>query len=261
MVIETGEGRLGMRTSARIELYDLAARKKSARPYSFPIEIGRQPEGPETIQLAAKYGKISRRHGRIERRNDQFVFVDTSSNGTLVSGKHINQAERVFQAGDAIEIENYRIRILGEPIVLKHTSSSLEELEEISTTIGDNVIIALHRGRIEIAHIEDRSDIKTENVLIELRVESNFIRAQIRNPNPSPSITINNHPIDGGETALKLFDVLQLEGNRFEVLDPSQRKIICGNSTCQLINSPPFENNCKWCGHHLAYGYTRVIEE
>ena len=56
-------------------------------------------------------------------------------------------------------------------------------------------------------------------------------------------------------------DVIEIDNRRFEVLHPGEHRIVCGFDHCHLLNPPPLEANCRFCGRHLANagGFSRIL--
>jgi hypothetical protein len=73
------------------------------------------------------------------------------------------------------------------------------------------------------------------------------------------NIRINKSPVKEPRRPLHTNDVVTIDNDRFEILEPGAHRLVCGNEACHLINPPGFEANCKWCGHHLTNGVTRLL--
>ena len=63
------------------------------------ITIGRNPQSDIVI---SGYDVVSYDHATIEYDNGKFLFIDDSSNGTLINGQRINHESRPIQQGDSI---------------------------------------------------------------------------------------------------------------------------------------------------------------
>ena len=81
------------------------------------------------------------------------------------------------------------------------------------------------------------------------------MRPRIRRPSK------NKSPITQARTPLVALDVIEVDGTRLEILTRHESRIVCGNGRCNLLNPPPLEANCRFCGHHLANsgGFSRIL--
>lgn len=73
--------------------------------------------------------------------------------------------------------------------------------------------------------------------------------------------TRNKAKVKDVRMPLVSLDVIEIEGTRFEILSHHEHRIVCGYDKCHLLNPPPLEANCRFCGHHLANsgGFSRLI--
>lgn len=63
------------------------------------ITIGRNPQSDVVI---SGFDTVSFDHAIIEYENGRFLFIDDSSNGSVVNGEHINHESRPVQQGDPV---------------------------------------------------------------------------------------------------------------------------------------------------------------
>ena len=83
----------------------------------------------------------------------------------------------------------------------------------------------------------------------------------VGNDDTRAKVTKNKSPVTQARTPLVSLDVIEIDGTRLEVLHPHENRIVCGYDRCHLLNPPPLEANCRFCGHHLANsgGFSRIL--
>lgn len=248
-----------MSNEIKLEIHDRKTGDRRIEEAELPVEIGKSPSGPSRIVLAADRQTVSRSHGRLELRDANLTYIDTSSNGTTVSGQLIKGGERRVGAGDLIAIEDYAIRILSQlAITLKLTDAKLAQLSDmrvgtdqssVVTRVGD--ALALHKG--------DAGDGLSDTAILELSFDGAAVTVEAKNDADGLDVRINNRAVDLPAQASP-GDVVSVGQNRIEILSVGQEKIVCGNPSCHLLNDLPFEENCVWCGYYLAASgsFTRV---
>lgn len=249
---------------------------------SLPAQIGRQHDMRNQVLLDPKYRTISRIHGMIERTSRGFVYTDSSTSGSRVGGLVVRDSRVALPPTFHIEIENYTIsRVDITPFVIYATTDKLQEVEALEVLPGRGVGIA---SRSEVAAAHKRygtqkpasSTPPSEYQLLDLnrwtewdiptvgRFEATDAapvwlgdgqqRVQVRR-NKSPI------PAQQERTPLNALDVLEIGAMRFEVLHIHERGVVCGYDRCHLLNPPPLEANCRFCGRHLANagGFSRIL--
>lgn len=83
-------------------------KKRRSIPIDHPITIGRRNAD---IQLDLRDKRISRIHGRLEKRGDQIVYFDTSANGTNINEIFVHKNEYPIHDGDRLQISKHTIQI------------------------------------------------------------------------------------------------------------------------------------------------------
>jgi acyl-CoA reductase-like NAD-dependent aldehyde dehydrogenase/pSer/pThr/pTyr-binding forkhead associated (FHA) protein len=95
-------------TSIHLNWYDPNENQPFEYSGTLPLTIGRD----EDNTIALKGTRVSRRHARIEEKDGQVVMVDlASSNGTLVNGKRIKDAQAPLPDGIQFVIDPFEFRI------------------------------------------------------------------------------------------------------------------------------------------------------
>lgn len=243
----------------KLEIFDRKTGERRIEETSLPAEIGKSPGGPNRIVLAADRPTISRSHGRFERRGDELRFVDTSSNGTTVGAERIKGIECRIRPEDEITIEDYAIRVVVEQtIALKLTDMKLTQLADKRVAAGGACIVTRDVGAFALQRPDELDDSAGSTVL-ELSFDGAAVSIDPKAGADVPEIRINNRTVSLPARASP-GDVILVGDNRIEVLRSGQEKIVCGNTSCHLMNDLPFEENCVWCGYYLAASgsFTRV---
>ena len=244
---------------------------------SLPAQIGKQHDVNNQVLLDPKYRTISRIHGMIERTTRGFVYTDSSANGTRVGGLVVRDSRVALSPTFQIEIENYTIsRADAHPFVVLSTNAKLKELQTLELLPGRGL------GLGEVNALNRKSPHRISNVaagdavheLIDLnrwtewdmpiagRLEVVDQQAVwVASDDTAVTARKNKSPITQARTPLVPLDVIEVEGTRLEILTKQESRIVCGNDRCHLLNPPPLEANCRFCGHHLANsgGFSRLL--
>jgi FHA domain len=247
-----------MGRKVHIEVFDRLTGERNVAEYELPIEIGKQPTTTEAITLDPKYQTISRIHGLIEERGQDIVYTDCSSNGTTIAGLVIKGAPHRLERSDIIGIENYNLRLVElVPIVVKHTGPALEDISHIHLVPGQSMLLTRNEGSLNLMIGEDAGD---GEIVARGKSDSTGIAFEVLDEQLLATFSVNKALVHSAKANTKLFDVVSIGGDRFELLTHGHEKIICGNPDCNLLNDLPFEENCIWCGYYLAAagGFTRV---
>lgn len=219
---------------------------------TLPARMGKHPDSGNQILFDAKFRAISRVHGMIEHSARGLHYTDSSANGSRVNGLVVRDAKVALSGRYEIEIGGYIIRPAeANPIVILSTDASLLEFQRMDLVPGRGIGVVRRSSTLALVDLNrwtewDKSSPAHFQVLADqnmLVVDNDAERAGIR---------INKSPVNRTRTTLTPLDVVEIEGFRFEVLDPHQRSIVCRHATCQLLNTPPYEQDCRWCGRHLA---------
>ena len=244
---------------------------------SLPAQIGKQHDVNNQVLLDPKYRTISRIHGMIERTSRGFVYTDSSANGSRVGGLVVRDSRVALAPTFQIEIENYTIaRVEAQPFVVLSTNAALRELQTFELLpgrgIGVGSLRALRRASPQRQATVDERDAAHElvdfnrwtewgmPVLGRFEVTDNQ-PVWVANDDGGDAVRKNKAPITQERTPLVSLDVIEIEGTRIEILHPHESRIVCGYDRCHLLNPPPLEANCRFCGHHLANsgGFSRLL--
>lgn len=242
----------------QVEVIDRLTGERRVENCPLPLEIGKKPQAQNHIQLDPRYTTVSRIHGRLEQRGPDLVYVDCSSNGTIVGGKHLKGTEVALTGDEVIQIENYELRLIkAVQLLVKHTGPNLRPRSEFSLEPGESLLI--RNTDSSIALMEPVGP-ETDGVAARLSFDGAAIILEIDDPALAAEVKRNNSPITGTRVEARVFDVLSIRGDRLELLQPNHQKIVCGNPECHLLNDLPYEENCVWCGYYLAASgsFTRV---
>lgn len=243
-----------------IEVFDRITGEKYIAHGVLPLQIGKKPESENHICLDPKYETISRVHGLLKAEDDHLLFIDQSSNGTLVNGVFLRDSASRVSKKDIIQIENYNLRLVDfAPFIIKHTLPDLSEVSELAITAGLEAEIALVEGGMKLRNPVQTMPEESTKILRIWFEEQNIYCEQTQSSSDN-IVILNKAVVPEGAFKVNPFDVLEIDGQRFEFLTPDEPKIVCGNVSCHLLNELDFEENCKWCGYHLAGagGLTRV---
>lgn len=83
-------------------------RKSQSLLVDHPITIGRRNAD---IQLARRDKQVSRIHGKLEKRGNQLIYYDTSSNGTNINEIFVHKNEYPIHDGDRLQISHHTIQV------------------------------------------------------------------------------------------------------------------------------------------------------
>ena len=217
-----------------------------------PVRLGKHPDSDNQVLFDAKFRTISRVHGTIESTSRGLHYTDTSSNGSRVGGLVVRDAKVALSPRFEIEIGDYHVRpIEASPLTILTTEAALLELQRMDLLPGRGVGIVRRGSTLAIADLNrwtewDKQLVATFQVVADQNV------LVVENIDNGPTVLINKSTVNKPRTSLSALDVVEINHIRFEVLDPHMKSIVCSHETCQLLNCPPHEQNCKWCGRHLA---------
>jgi len=246
---------------------------------TLPAQIGRQHDMRNQVLFDPQYRTISRIHGMIERTSRGFVYTDSSTSGSRVGGLVVRDSRVALPQSFEIEIENYTVsRVDIMPFVILSTTDKLDEVQHVEVLPGRGIGVA------ELAAITRRYPDRTPSVtapgatleLLDLNRWTNWDietagRFDLTDQHPvwvaseASRLTVrrNKSPLPAGQlrTPLVALDVIEVGPMRFEVLHPHEPRVVCGYERCHLLNPPPLEANCRFCGRHLANagGFSRIL--
>lgn len=246
---------------------------------TLPAQIGRQHDMSNQVLLDPKYRTISRIHGMIERTTRGFVYTDSSTSGSRVGGLVVRDSRVALSPSFQIDIENYTLsRVDITPFVILSTTAKLDEVQRFEVLPGRGIGVA------EPAEITRRFPTRKPVIdvpgatleMIDLNRWTNWEveaagRFELTDAHPvwistggsRLKVRRNKSPLPGGQerTPLVALDVIEVGPMRFEVLHPHEPRIVCGYERCHLLNPPPLEANCRFCGRHLANagGFSRIL--
>ncbi|MDX2157487.1 MAG: FHA domain-containing protein [Hyphomicrobiaceae bacterium] len=249
---------------------------------TLPAQIGRQHDMRNQVLLDPRYRTISRIHGMIERTPRGFVYTDSSTSGSRVGGLVVRDSRVALSPSFQIEIENYTVsRVDITPFVILSTTDKLDEVQALDVLPGRGIGVA---ELAEVAEIRKRfpsrqSPVDVAGATLELVDLNRWTEWDIRtigrfelgdqgpvwvtDGQPTQQIRRNKSPIPPQQerTPLVALDVLEVGSMRFEVLHPHEPRVVCGYERCHLLNPPPLEANCRFCGRHLANagGFSRIL--
>lgn len=247
-----------MGQSLHVEIYDRSNGSRTIQVCEAPFEIGKQPQTASAIRLDPSQVTISRVHGRVETTGDTIVYTDSSSNGSTVAGTFLKGKGQPVAYGDVIKIENYELRILEvRPVLIKHTAANLDVLGEQDIEPGGSLVLA---KTDKLVLLPDTPEANEKPVVGRIHSDGITITIELYEAGAMAKVKVNKHLSSDSPVSAKVDDVFEIDGDRFEVLRRDQKKIVCGNAACHLLNDLPFEENCVWCGHYLAASgsFTRV---
>lgn len=246
---------------------------------TLPAQIGRQFDARNQILLDPKYRTISRIHGMIERTSRGFVYTDSSTSGSRVGGLVVRDSRVALPPAFEIDIENYTLsRVEMTPFVILSTTDKLDELQRFEVLPGRGLgvaeIDAVTRRNPDRKPVVDRPGVNLE--MLDLNRWPNWDietigRFELSDDHPvwvssdrvRVTVRRNKSPIPAGQarTPLAVLDVIEIGPMRFEVLHPHEPRVVCGYERCHLLNPPPLEANCRFCGRHLANagGFSRLL--
>ncbi|MEZ5816162.1 MAG: FHA domain-containing protein [Hyphomicrobiaceae bacterium] len=248
-------------------------------PCSLPAQIGRQHDMRNQVLLDPRYRTISRIHGMIERTTRGFVYTDSSTSGSRVGGLVVRDSRVALPPNFEIEIENYTVsRVEITPFVILSTTDKLDEVQRLEVLPGRGIGVA------EIEAIKRRFPDRKPSAmtsgatleLLDLNRWTNWDietvgRFELTDNHPvwiasersRQTIRRNKSPVPKTQerTPLAALDVIEVGPMRFEVLHPHEPRVVCGYERCHLLNPPPLEANCRFCGRHLANagGFSRIL--
>lgn len=247
-----------MGQSLHVEIYDRSNGSRTVQVCDAPFEIGKQPQTASAIRLDPNQVTISRVHGRIELTGDVIVYTDSSSNGSTVAGTFLKGKGQAVSYGDVIKIENYELRILEvRAVLIKHTTAGLDVLGEQEIDPGGSLVLT---KTDKLSLLPDTPEANEQPVIGRIHSDGITVTIELYDTGAQTSTVVNKHQSQDGPVSAKVDDVVEINGDRFEILRRDQKKIVCGNAACHLLNDLPFEENCDWCGHYLAASgsFTRV---
>ena len=244
---------------------------------SLPAQIGKQHDVNNQVLLDPKYRTISRIHGMIERTTRGFVYTDSSGNGSRVGGLVVRDSRVSLSPAFQIEIENYTIsRVEVQPFIILSTNDKLAQLQTLELLPGRGLgvgdVRALNKKHPHRVAAVDAQEASHELLDLNRWTEWDMpligrlelVEQQpvwVSDQDSSAKVRRNKAPLAQPRTPLTALDVIEVDGTRIEILTHHESRIVCGYDRCHLLNHPPLEANCRFCGHHLANsgGFSRLL--
>jgi hypothetical protein len=201
-----------------------------------PVRLGKHPDSDNQVLFDAKFRAISRVHGTIESTSRGLHYTDTSSNGSRVGGLVVRDAKVALSPRFEIEIGDYHVRpIEASPLTILTTEAALLELQRMDLLPGRGIGIVRRGSTLAIADLNRWTEWDKQTVATFQTVADQALLV-VEDIDNGPPIRINKSEVNKALT----------------VLAPHMKSIVCSHESCQLLNRPPHEQNCKWCGRHLA---------
>ncbi len=246
---------------------------------TLPAQIGRQHDMRNQVLLDPKYRTISRIHGMIERTSRGFVYTDSSTSGSRVGGLVVRDSRVALPSSFEIDIENYTVtRVELVPFVMLSTTDRLDEVQRFEVLPGRGIGVA-ETGAIKRRYPDRALAVEATGAgleMIDLNRWTNWDvetvgRFELADQGPvwvysdRPRMTVRRNKAavapTQARTPLVALDVVEAGAMRFEVLHPHESRVVCGYERCHLLNPPPLEANCRFCGRHLANagGFSRLL--
>jgi hypothetical protein len=247
---------------------------------TLPAQIGRQHDMRNQVLLDPQYRTVSRIHGMIERTSRGYVYTDSSTSGSRVGGLVVRDSRVALPPSFEIDIENYTIsRVELVPFTILSTTDKLAEVQRFEILPGRGIGIA-ELDAIAKRYPDRRpaaADVPGATLeLLDLNRWTNWDietagRLEFGDGHPvwvaaersRLAVKRNKSPIPAGQsrTPLVALDVLEIGNMRFEMLHSHEPRVVCGYERCHLLNPPPLEANCRFCGRHLANagGFSRLL--
>ena len=213
----------------------------------------------------------------IERTTRGFVYTDSSGNGSRVGGLVVRDSRVALSPAFQIEIENYTIsRVEAHPFIVLSTDAKLTQMQSLELLAGRGLgigeIRALNRKNPHRISAVDANVASHELLDLNRWTEWDMPlagRLEVIDQQPvwvaveeaTVAVRKNKAPVTQARTPLAVLDVIEIEGTRIEILTQHESRIVCGYDRCHLLNPPPLEANCRFCGHHLANsgGFSRLL--
>lgn len=217
-----------------------------------PVRLGKHPDSDNQVLFDAKFRAISRVHGTIESTARGLHYTDTSSNGSRVGGLVVRDAKVALSPRFDIEIGDYHVRpVEASPLTVLTTEMALLELQRMELLPGRGIGVVRRGSTLAIADLNRWTEWDKQTVAVfQVVADQNVL--VVEDIDNAPPILINKSKVTKQRSVLAPLDVVEINNIRFEVLDPHMKSVVCSHETCQLLNRPPHEQNCKWCGRHLA---------
>ncbi len=226
---------------------------------TLPVQIGRKDGVNNQILLGYDKKPVSRIHGMIERTARGFVYRDSSSNGSRIGGLAVKDSRVALSPVFQIDIGSYTIsRVDQQPFLVLSTDDRLIERQRLEVLPGRGIgVTAAGRGYDMI----DLNRWTEWDKPIVGHFENVEQRAVWVATDRSVQMRRNKSPITQERNVLETLDVVFIDKMRFEILHPHEPRIVCGGDDCHLLNRPPLEANCRYCGRHLGNtgGFSRVL--
>lgn len=226
---------------------------------TLPAQIGRQHDVNNQVLLDPKYRTVSRIHGMIERTQRGFVYTDNSASGSRVGGLVVRDSRVALQPLFKIDIENYTIeRVELSPFIILQTDARLLEIDRSELVPGRGLGVVTGSGNPVLTDLNRWTEWDKPQICRFETLDQQPVLVIDSNTTP---IRRNKSVVAQQRTPLVSLDVIEIGGFRFEILHPHEHRIVCGYDRCHLLNAPPIEANCRFCGRHLANagGFSRVL--
>jgi hypothetical protein len=242
-----------------LEVKDTKSGETYVTSCMLPVQIGKLNTEDNQILLDPVHDRVSRIHGVIEASGRGFTYTDRSSNGSRVGQIVLTRGRTSLSAGFEIEIEHYKIRHVDlHPMVVLHTDNGLAEHGRRDLLAGKGVAIKRDSEGCRLADMNRWTEWR-EPAIARIELVGKEPVLVLEGATAAKNVRVNKSPIKEARRALHTNDVVMIDKERFEILEPGAHRLVCGNDACHLINPPGFEANCKWCGHHLTNGVTRLL--
>ena len=247
-----------------LEIFDDTAKTTYVVSCKLPVQIGKQAIDDNQVLLDPVYDRISRVHGAIEHVAGRgYFYLDRSTNGSRVGGLLLRNARQSLAPGFEIQIENYRLRKVQQPtpLVLAHTNALLAALGQRELLPGRGIGVKHDAEGCRLCDLNRWTEWH-EPTMVSIEIRAGGARLVVADKRKAQRVQINKFEVKEATRDLKAGDVLEIDRERFVLLTPDEKHIVCGNAACHLINPYHFEANCKWCGFHLGAtgGGSFVIE-
>lgn len=253
-----------------VRITDGSGRVISEGRHGLPLRIGRSQQAE--IQLTDPDNQISRFHATIsEAGGGSLVLLDDSLNGTDYRGRKVHKTQVPIEDRDTFAVRQFRVEVKrvaqsNEPAAFN--AVFVVKGHEHVYAVGPTFLVVLLDGqRASVDEVRPRdpaailkyyADAGREALAV-IGVKDGFGTVTTTPQARERKLTINRGVPLGGTEPLRVLDVVALGRMRIEILKPDTRALKCKNSSCQLLNPYDIGENCRFCGHRLVEGETRLV--
>jgi len=245
-----------------VHVHNPSLREEYTQSFGDPILIGRGSDND--IVLDERESEASRYHAEIFSEGSRLYVRDRSLNGTVVSGREINDQTAELRPGDKFSIFDYSFIVsVQSDFTLRHTDRYGRPLKTYELVAGGGVAAVSRGGAFNCEPVSGVDELKRRfgsgDCCVYFSLERENPAISVVTNRAGFGVQVNRIPMQGSTAVLASMDVVYIGDERFDLVVQGEEILVCGNINCTQLVPYAVQGQCKFCGQDLTSGQTCLV--